>query len=168
MKGKSLIAENRELAFRKYVECGGNVEGTLRALEKEDLKLSKVTFYEWMKKFNFEERRTKVDTEKQKITDSQISFEEKMLSDLLKQKEKYEKYFDTLLLIDNQAQFAYASIIKAIIDIKAKLTAFKTSFFVDFMKDLITYLSKNDPATVPAIEKNFDDFMAHAKAKYGA
>ncbi len=121
MKGKSFIAENRELAFRKYCECGGNVELTLRELEKEGLKLSKKTFYEWMKKFNFEERRAKIDTERQKVNDSQISFEEKMLSDLLKQKEKYETYFDSINLIDNQAQFAYANIIKTIIDLSRKM-----------------------------------------------
>ncbi len=168
MKGKSFIAENRELAFRKYCECGGNVEMTLRELKKADLKLSKKTFYEWMKKFNFEERRSKVDIEKQKVNDSQISFEENMLSDLLKQKAKYETYFEGITGIDNQAQFAYASIVKTVIDIRAKLNAFKATAFIDFMKDLISYLNKNDPDTVPAIEKNFDDFMSFAKGKYGA
>jgi hypothetical protein len=166
VKGKSFITENRELAFKKYCECGGNVEMTIRALEKEDLKLSKKTFYEWMKKFNFEERRTKVDVERQIVTDSQISFEERMLSDLLKQKEKYEKYFEGITGIDNQAQFAYAGIIGKLFDIKMKLNAFKAALFIDFMKDLVSYFSKHDPDAVPVIEKNFDDFMAFARMKY--
>lgn len=122
MKGKSYIAENRELAFKAYCVEGGNVEATLRRLEKEQgLKLSKPTFYDWMKKYNFEERLEKVDAERQKTKDSQISFEEKMLNDLIVQKEKYEKYFETLAGIDNQAQYAYTNIIKTIMEVRKKL-----------------------------------------------
>ena len=121
MKGKSFIAENRELAFKRYCENGGNIEGTLRVLEKDGLKLSKPTFYEWLKKYNFEERRLKVDIERQKARDSQISFEEKMLNDLVRQKDKYEKYFDANDGLDNQATYAYTGIIKTIIDVKKKL-----------------------------------------------
>lgn len=122
MKGKSFIAENRELAFRVYCEEGGNVEGTLRRLEKDHgLKLSKPTFYEWMKKFNFEERLKNIDAERQKANDNQISFEEKMMSDLMRQKEKYEAYFEALSGIDNQAQYAYTNIVKTIIELSRKI-----------------------------------------------
>ena len=38
--------------------------------------------------------------------------------------------------------------------------------FVDFMRDLIDWLSRNDPDTVAAIEKNFDEFVKWAKEKY--
>lgn len=122
MKGKSYIAENRELAFKTYCEEGGNVEGTLRILaKKHDLKLSKPTFYDWMKKYNFEDRRLKVDIERQKARDSQISFEDKMLNDLVRQKDKYEKYFEQTENPDHQATYAYTGIIKMIIDVKKKL-----------------------------------------------
>jgi hypothetical protein len=170
MKGKSFIAENRELAFKIYSQCGGNVELCLRELAKEGLKISKPTLYDWMEKFNFEDRRTRADAEKQKASDCQIGLEDRMLADLIKQKEKYERYFNSLsdTVIDNQAQFAYASIVKTVIDIRARLNTFKASAFIDFMKELIGYLSKNDPESVPAIERNFDDFMTFAKAKYGA
>ncbi len=168
MKGKSFIAENRELAFKVYCGCGGNVEMTLRELDKQGLKLSKPTFYEWIEKFNFEERRTKVDAETQRVKDSQLSFEDKMLDALLKQKEKYETYFDTLTTPDHQAQYAYAGIIKTIFDIRSKTASFKTSLFIDFMKDLINFYSKNDPAVVAVIENSFDDFMAFARDKYRA
>lgn len=121
MKGKSYITENRELAFKRYCENGGNIEGTLRSLAKDGLKLSKPTFYDWQKKYNFEERRTKVDMERQKARENQISFEDKILNDLVKQKEKYEEYFETNKLLDNQATYAYTGIIKTIIDVKKKL-----------------------------------------------
>lgn len=166
MKGKSLIAENRELAFSKYCECGGNVEMTLRELARAGLKLGKPTFYDWIKKFNFEDRRSKIDIEKQKACDSQISFEEKMMGALIDQKEKYENYFKTLTIPDHQAQYAYAGIIKTIFDIRKTTASFKTSLFIDFMKDLINFFSKNDPEAVPFIERNFDEFMTFAKGKY--
>ena len=166
MKGKSLIAENRELAFRKYCECGGNVDMTLRELARDGFKLSKPTFYDWKEKFNFEERRGKVDVENQKASDFQISFDEKMMSALLKQKENYENYFETQATPDHQAQYAYAGIIKTIFDIRKTTASFKTALFVDFMKDLINFFSKNDPEAVPVIERNFDEFMNFAKGKY--
>lgn len=168
MKGKSYIAENREMAFKVYCECGGNVEMTLRELDKKDLTLSKPSFYDWMKKFNFEERRTKVDAETQMTQDCQVSFEEQMMNALLKQKRNYETYFDTLSSPDHQAQYAYAGLIKTIFDIRTKTAAFKTSLFVDFMKDLVNFFAKNDPEIVPMIERNFDDFMSFAREKYAA
>lgn len=166
MKGKSLIAENRELAFRIYYECGGNVDLTLRELAKAGLKLGKPTFYAWIKKFNFEARRVEVDTEKQKVSDSQLSFEENMMAALISQKKKYETYFGTCTTPDHQAQYAYAGIIKTIFDIRKTTASFKTALFIDFMKDLINFFSKNDPEAVPVIERNFDGFMEFAKGKY--
>lgn len=169
MKGKSYITENRELAFRRYVENGGNAEATLRDLEKKDgLKLSKPTFYEWMKKYNFEERLAKIDSDKQTAKDLDATFEESMFKALSKQKITYENYFETLTTPDHQAQYAYAGIIKAMMDIRTRMASFKAALFLDFMKDLITFLGKNDPAVIPAIEENFDDFIAYAKEKYGA
>lgn len=169
MKGKSSKAEFREMAFKKYVECGGNVEMTIRELNKEGFPLSKPTLYEWIEKFNFEDRRTKVDIERQNSTDSQLSFEEGMIKALISRKDAYEEYFKTRSgNLDHQAQYAYAGIIKSILDIKERLASFKATLFLDFMKDLINYMSKNDPEALPLIERNFDDFVAFAKEKYGS
>jgi len=168
VKGKSFIAENRELAFRIYCEQGGNVEATLRAMDKAGLKLSKPSFNEWREKFNFEDRRVKVDAERQKTKDCQISFEDQMMNALIKQKDKYEAYFETLSVPDHQAQYAYAGVIKTIFEIRTKTASFKTSLFIDFMKDLVNFYSKNDPEVVPLLERNFDDFMAFAREKYAA
>lgn len=165
MKGVSLKAKSREMAFKAYLESGGNVEITLKTLEKEGLKLSKTTFYNWMEQYNFKERLTKIDEEKQKSGDFQISFEDRMFNSLLDRKESYDTYFENNPN-DHQAQYAYAGIIKTLFDIRTKTQAFKTSLFLDFMKDLIIFFSKNDPDAVPIIERNFDAFMAYAKDKY--
>jgi len=169
MKGKSSKAEFREMAFKKYVECGGNVDMTIRELNKEGFPLSKPTLYEWIEKFDFKGRMSNVDAERQKSTDSQLSFEEGMITALISRKDAYEEYFKTQSgNLDHQAQYAYAGIIKSILDIKERLSSFKASLFLDFMRDMINYLSKNDPEALPLIERNFDDFVAFAKEKYGS
>jgi ribosome biogenesis protein Nip4 len=57
------------------------------------------------------------------------SFEEKMIRDLLKRKRAYEKYFRTLVKVedgeekievDNQAQSAYTAIIKTLFELSKK------------------------------------------------
>jgi hypothetical protein len=85
-------------------------------------------------------------------------------------RQRYEKYFASLgdAVVDNQAMFAYTGIIKSISEIKAKTGAYKSSLFLGFMRDLIDWLSKNDPDSVAVIEKNFDDFIQFAKEKYAA
>jgi len=123
MKGKSVFAESRELAFATYRECGGNVEKTLREIEKKGLKLSKPTLYEWMEKFNFKERLKNADALAQEASDTKIQYREKIVLDLKKQKVRYDKFFETLSegQIDTQATYAYNSLCKTISDIQRDL-----------------------------------------------
>jgi molybdopterin converting factor small subunit len=123
VKGKSVFAESRELAFTTYRECGGNVEMTLRELKKKGFSLSKPTFYEWMEKFNFRERLGKADAIVQEANDAKQNYREKILLDLKKQKDRYDKYFGTLVeaQVDTQATYAYNSLCKTISDIQRDL-----------------------------------------------
>jgi len=134
LKGKSVFAESRELAFTCYRKCGGNVEATLRELEKgsapegllprrEGLKLSKPTLYEWIEKFNFKDRLKNADAERQKIDDTRASFETKMFQKLIKQLEKYETYFDANPDLDNQATYAYTNLLKVVVELSRKISA---------------------------------------------
>lgn len=168
-RGKA-IRENVELAFDIYCDQGGNKERTLVELEKRGLSLTKKTLYRWIKRYRFEERRLEVDAERQRLQDSQMSFEEKMLKALTDQKEKYETYFTSSAEPgkppDTQAMHAYTNLVKTIHEIRTRTGVFKASLFLEFMRDLIDWLSRNDPKAVPAIEKNFDDFISHAKEKY--
>jgi hypothetical protein len=122
-KGKSVFAESRELAFTCFRKCGGNVEATLRELEKEGLKLSKPTLYEWIEKFNFKERLKNCDAEKERIDDIRASFEKKMFGKLIKQLEKYETYFDANPDLDNQATYAYTNLLKVVVELSRKISA---------------------------------------------
>lgn len=123
MSAKSFIAENRERAFRTWRECGQNVELAIRTLKERDgLPVTKPTIYSWIEKFNWKERAARAEAEEQKAGDIQISFEEKMLADLAKQKGKYERYFETLndATPDNQAMYAYTALVRLITDIQKK------------------------------------------------
>lgn len=168
-KGKSADLELRELAFQIYRECGGNKELTIRKLEEEGYTISKPTLYDWIKKFNFDERMTNADLKVQAAKDAGLSNEELILIDLNKQKGKYERYFERLgVRIDNQAQYAYNNLVITILNIKSKIGADKASLFMEFMRELVGYLSKEDPEAVQIIERNLDAFAAHVKEKYGS
>lgn len=87
----------------------------------------------------------------------------KMLIEILTSKEKADAMDPKLLA-------AFASMQKAAVareKMKQDFDKKKGEFFIDAMKELINWLSKNDPEALPLIERNFDDFIGHAKEKYG-
>ncbi len=169
--GKSYMAENREVSYRIWCECGQNVELTIRTLkERIGLSLTKPTIYDWIEKFNWKDRAARKDEEAQRVQNAAaVTDEGRMIADLEKQKKKYDRFFETLgdAGIDNQAMYAYNNLVKTIIDIKAKTAAYKAELFVTFLRDQIEWFSKNDPGSVAVIEGNFDDFVAWAREKYG-
>ncbi len=170
MAGKSYLAQNRELSYRVWRECGQNIELTLRTLkEKHGLPVTKPTIYGWIEKYNWKDRAARAENEERKATDAVVSDEARMVLDLEKQKTKYERYFDSLgeAATDTQAMYAYTNLVKTIIDVKTRIGAYKAGLFLDFMRDLIDWLSKNDPEAVPVLERDFDDFIAFARKKYG-
>lgn len=124
MKGKSASLEARETAFQCYRECGGGIEAAVRALKKKGYSISKPTLYDWIEKFNFKERLAAADEKMREAKDAGLTTEAALLADLKRQKDKYEKYFESLgNTIDNQAQYAYANLIKTIIDLIRKPVA---------------------------------------------
>jgi len=47
-----------------------------------------------------------------------------------------------------------------------KSTAQRAALFLDFVKDLIEYGTRNDPALVTVLEDNFDDLVTWGREKY--
>jgi hypothetical protein len=168
---KSYIAENRELAYRIWRECGQNIELALRKLRQhpQGFPLSKPTLYDWMETYNWKDRAAKAETEEQRATDAVVSAEGKAIAALESVQQNYEAYFKTLgaSKVDNQAMFAYTGVVKAVMELKAKTSAYKASFFLEFMKDLVEWLAKNDPDGLAVSERNFDDLAAWARARHG-
>lgn len=170
MAKKSYRTETREDAYKTWRECGQNFAETKRALDKKGYFISVPTLTDWAAKYEWKERSARAEAEAQEMKAALTNRESKAILDLEKIKTRYEKYFETLgeAKIDNQAMFAYTGIIKSIEDVKAKTMVYKASLFIDFMKDLIEWLSKNDPSLVASFEQNFDDFVAFAKERYAA
>ena len=170
MANRSYQADTREDAYKTWRECGQNVEQTIRSLSKKGYFITKPTLYDWIEKYSWKDRAARAEAEEQKGKEAMGNHDAKAITSLDAVRERYEKYFATLgdNVVDNQAMFAYTGIIKSISEIKAKTGALKSSLFLGFMRDLIDYLSKNDPDSVAAIEKNFDDFIQYAKGKYAA
>lgn len=170
MANKSYQAETREITYQTWRNCGQNFQLTQKELKKKGFIISAPTLYDWAEKYNWKARAARAEAEEQKAKDINISFEEKLLADMTKQKERYDRYLENLgdAKTDVNALNGYINLCKTISDVRSKTGAFKASLFLDFMKDLIEWLSKNDPETVLAIENNFDDFVSFAKEKYGA
>ncbi len=170
MANRSYQTETREDAYRAWRECGQNIEQTLKRLKKKGYSISKPTLYDWVEKYGWKERAARTEAEEKKATDTAASAETEAILCLDKIKKRYETYFDTLGegKVDNVAAPNYVNTVKAIAEIKMKAGAHKASLFLDFMRDLIEWLSKNDPDSVDIIERNFDEFVAFARERYAA
>ena len=67
--------------------------------------------------------RTTIASKKQAAQDTTISFEETLLQDLQKQKERYDVYFDNLPAgkVDNQAMYVYNQLCEKLINLRSKI-----------------------------------------------
>ncbi len=119
-KGKA-VRENIEMAYGVYCMMGGNVARTIKELEKRGLKLSRPTMDRWIKDHRFAERMQNADAERQKADDSRLSFEQTMMSKLVRQIQRYEEYLEGTAAIDNQAVYAYTNLLKTVVELSRKV-----------------------------------------------
>jgi len=113
--------ETRELAYQTWRECGQNLSETHRKMNGElGYVISRQTLHEWKTKYDWEGRAARAEAEEKHLADA--TSDEALLLVLLKQKKKYEEYFDSLEpgKVDNQAVYGYNSILKMILDIRSK------------------------------------------------
>lgn len=114
--------ETRELAYSVWCECGQNLSECHRKMNGEHgYVISRQSLHEWKTKYDWEGRAARVEAEKMMMADATSN--DAILAPLLKQKTKYEEYFDSLEVgkVDNQAVYGYNSILKTILDIKQKM-----------------------------------------------
>ncbi len=113
--------ETRELAYQTWRECGQNLSETHRKMNGElGYVISRQTLHEWKTKYDWEGRAARAEAEEKHLAEA--TSDQSLLLTLLKQKKKYEEYFDSLELgkVDNQAVYGYNSILKMILDIRSK------------------------------------------------
>ena len=115
-------AETREFAYAVWCECGQNLSECHRKMNGEHgYVISRQSLHEWKEKYDWEARAAR--TEAEKIMMADATSNDAILAPLLKQKEKYEAYFDGMEVgkVDNQAVYGYNAILKTILDIRQKI-----------------------------------------------
>jgi hypothetical protein len=134
------------------------------------LRVSIVQLQRWGKKYGWREKR---EAHKQNSLNANTAARsldrEKVLNDLKKQKDRYDKFFATKgdSEIDIQATYAYTSLCKTIFELqRQREEKADPQIFLDFMRDLVSFLKEHDPSALEVLEKNFDEFIGWAKAKY--
>jgi hypothetical protein len=168
---KSYTAEAHEVSYATWRQCGQNIEATVRELRKKGYLITKPTLCDWRDKFTWCDRAARAEAEEQKAGDAKISSREKALVSLRKRLQSYDDYLDSLPAgnhPDNQALFAYTNLVKTIGDIEMKAQGYKATAYLDFMRDLVDWLGKNDEEGLACIERDLDDFTAWAREKYAA
>ena len=87
--------ETREFAYTIWRECGQNLSECHRAMNnKHGYVISRQSLHEWKTKYAWEDRAARTEAEESMMADA--ASDDAILSPLLKQKAKYEKYFDAL------------------------------------------------------------------------
>ncbi len=134
-----------DLAFHIWRKLGRHFESALKELDKKGYVISKQTLYNWASEYGWNERADSVDEQEAKNKGKRQSFRQQALSDLMVQKEKYDKYFSTLATPDHRAMYAYTGILKTISEIEKSLHETGDVLFsaAPVMEEFIKYLNGN-------------------------
>ena len=114
--------EIREQAFLFWYDTRNDSE-TVRLLSNAGYSITRTTIATWRVKLDWNTRASNIDAKKQAAQDTTISFEESLLLDLQKQKERYDVYFDNLPSgkVDNQAMYVYNQLCEKLISLRSKI-----------------------------------------------
>lgn len=114
--------EIKEQAFLFWYDTRNDSE-VVRLLSGAGYNITRATISSWREKYSWETRAESIDAKKQAAQDVSISFEESLLLDLQKQKERYDVYFDNLPAgkVDNQAMYVYNQLCEKLINLRNKI-----------------------------------------------
>ena len=114
--------EIKEKAFLFWYDTRNDSE-VVRLLKSHGYNITRTTIASWRVKLDWNTRASNIDTKKQAAQDITISFEETLLQDLQKQKERYDTYFDNLPAgkVDNQAMYVYNQLCEKLINLRNKI-----------------------------------------------
>lgn len=114
--------EIKEQAFLFWYDTRNDSE-VVRLLKQAGYSITRATISSWREKYSWETRADSIDIKKQAAQDVSISFEESLLLDLQKQKERYDVYFDNLPSgkVDNQAMYVYNQLCEKLINLRNKI-----------------------------------------------
>lgn len=167
--------KTRELAYKVYRECGQNISETVRVMNsKHGYAVSRQSVTEWSKKYDWEARAARAEAEEKE--QAEATSDEALLTVLLTQKKKYETYFESLAVgsVDNQAIYAYNSILKTLLDIREKISDHaqgvvdidRPKLFLEDMEFIAETLKEIDPEGLKVFARNFDELITRFKEQH--
>lgn len=114
--------EIKEQAFLFWYDTRNDSE-VVCLLKNRGYNITRTTIATWRVKLDWNTRASNIDAKKQAAQDTTISFEETLLQDLQKQKERYDVYFDNLPAgkVDNQAMYVYNQLCEKLINLRNKI-----------------------------------------------
>lgn len=120
----SLVAQNREAAYKAYATCGGNVKCTLKALKRQGITITERQLYNWIKSFNFPERLKADDALANESNPLRL-----IAASLMEVVSQYRSYRMSLPTghVDPQATYAEVSALRTLQLVISKLPAKATS-----------------------------------------
>ena len=144
MAGSKYSNDIKEKAFFYWYEVRSDTD-TVQRLKQEGYIVTRQTIAAWRNKYDWHGRADKIDIKKQAARDESISFEEGLLADMLKQKERYDNYFDNLdsNKVDNQAMFVYKQLCDKIVVLKNKIKPKQEKKTVALKNEDIEEIRKN-------------------------
>ncbi len=183
MQSKSQSAK-KEYSFEIVDRCEGlyvNEEKTLEEISKKT-EVPVVTLQRWGEKYEWRKKKDEFRARVLKAQEESRALirEEILLQDLVHQRDLMKKFFEDKEAIekgDTQMMYAYTNVTDAICKILADMRKRDESLrgaqkidrpqvFLEFMRDLVSFLKDHDPDGLTALEKNFDEFITFAKQKY--
>lgn len=166
-------AESRERAYEVWRSCGQNITETTRALKRDhNYDISRQSLHAWKDKYDWERRAAQAEAENKQQIES--TSDDALMTVLLKQKKKYEGYFESLALgtVDNQAVYAYSNILKTLLDIRERISGDKIidfdrpKIFLEDMEFIVSTLQEIDPEGLKVIAKSFDTIIERFKEQH--
>lgn len=153
MSGKRHTEQEREEAYRTWRACGRNIVRTVRELEKNGLHLDRRTIYTWIDTFSWKNRLADTGAAEQGVKDPSPNDAARLIADLERQKEKYDRFFETLgeSTVDNQATYAYTTLVRAIAETRKKAAEKPDLYAMTpvVMDAFVTFVKAQGPQAMP-------------------
>jgi hypothetical protein len=162
--------ETKELAYATWKACGQNLSEAHRKLNGDlGYVISRQSLHEWKTRYDWEGRAARSEAEEKHLKDA--TSDEALLAVLLKQKKKYEAYFDAQPVgtVDNQAVYGYNSILKTVVNIRPRGEAAdidRPKLFMEDIEFIAGILKEIDPEALKAFGRNFDTIVQRFKENH--
>lgn len=146
-------------------------------LQEEGFEISRSAVGRYGKDFKDQVKALKESTEMAKFLVNEVGDDDGAMNDALLRTLQHKLFGLLRTLNADPKKVNINSITRAVADLSRAAVAqkkwmaeagIKSGLFLEFFRDMVSYLTKEDPEAVPFVERNFDDFIAFAKAKYGA